>query len=130
MAKFDPPAFAKAKARFSFSKNHYCDRDPLHQQQFLAQLLQQPLLYIMSLKQNNNKTMNNHIRDMNTLIVSTRNSKLALIQANYIANLLSAPYPGLEFPLRSIIVRGYADKITSFLLITDKIGNPNAVKNL
>lgn len=65
-----------------------------------------------------------------TVNLGTRNSKLALIQANYVSERLAAAHHGIEFPINPVMVRGDADKKTPFLLMTENAGRPDAAKNL
>lgn len=68
--------------------------------------------------------------DATLVNLGTRNSKLALIQANYVSEKLAATHAGLQFPINTVMVRGDADKTTPFLLMTENAGRPDAAKNL
>jgi hydroxymethylbilane synthase len=60
------------------------------------------------------------------LRIGSRNSQLALIQANHAASLLSAAHRGLKTEIRTAMVRGDADKTTPFLLMAEKINQEGA----
>lgn len=66
----------------------------------------------------------------NIINIGTRNSRLALVQANFASDTLSSAHPDLTFPLNTVMVRGDADKVTPFLLMADQAGKPDAAKNL
>jgi hydroxymethylbilane synthase len=61
------------------------------------------------------------------LIIGTRNSKLALVQAERVSKALSSAYPRIKFPWQTISVSGDVDKTSPFL----KFGGPSdAAKNI
>lgn len=61
------------------------------------------------------------------LIIGTRNSKLALVQAERVSNALSSAHPQIKFPWQTISVSGDVDKTSPFL----KFGGPSdAAKNI
>ncbi|MCJ1229065.1 hypothetical protein MMC12_005729 [Toensbergia leucococca] len=69
----------------------------------------------------------------NAIRVGTRSSKLALIQANGIANSLTATHPHLSFPVSTTIVSGDADKASSFAKLSAHVAgtsSADAAKNL
>ncbi|KAJ5746650.1 porphobilinogen deaminase [Penicillium odoratum] len=61
------------------------------------------------------------------LVIGTRNSKLALVQAERVSKALSSAHPHISFPWKTISVRGDVDKTSPFL----KFGGPSdAAKNI
>ncbi|KAJ5683109.1 porphobilinogen deaminase [Penicillium macrosclerotiorum] len=61
------------------------------------------------------------------LVIGTRNSKLAVVQAERVSQALADAHPQIKFPWQPIVVRGDADKTTPFL----KFGGPSdAAKNI
>jgi len=69
-------------------------------------------------------------RNERTVHIGTRGSPLALVQAHHVSASLASAHSGLEFPVNTVMVRGDIDKVTPFLQMADKAGNPDAVKNL
>jgi hydroxymethylbilane synthase len=61
--------------------------------------------------------------------IGTRKSKLALIQANHISSLLSSTHPKLSFPIRTVMVRGDADKDSPFLQFQSQVATEEGGKN-
>lgn len=70
------------------------------------------------------------VQDEAIINIGTRNSRLALVQANHASDTLAAAHPHLTFPLNTVMVRGDADKATPFLLMAESAGKPDAAKNL
>lgn len=61
------------------------------------------------------------------LIIGTRNSRLALVQAERVSNALCSAHPQIKFPWQIISVSGDVDKTSPFL----KFGGPSdAAKNI
>ncbi|KAI9036252.1 porphobilinogen deaminase [Aspergillus affinis] len=61
------------------------------------------------------------------LVIGTRNSKLALVQAKRVSHDLAQRNPGFQFPWRTVSVSGDVDKTSPFL----KFGGPSdAAKNI
>ncbi|KAJ5934189.1 porphobilinogen deaminase [Penicillium verhagenii] len=61
------------------------------------------------------------------LTIGTRNSKLALVQAERVSKALSSAHPQIQFPWQTISVSGDVDKTSPFL----KFGGPSdAAKNI
>lgn len=61
------------------------------------------------------------------LLIGTRNSKLALIQASRVSNALTVANPGTKFPWRTVSVSGDVDKTSPFLKFS---GPSDAAKNI
>ncbi|PWY95173.1 porphobilinogen deaminase [Aspergillus sclerotioniger CBS 115572] len=62
-----------------------------------------------------------------SLRLGTRNSKLALVQAEHISKELTKAHPGIQFPWKTVVVRGDADKTSPFLKFA---GPSDAAKNI
>lgn len=62
--------------------------------------------------------------------IGSRKSALALVQADHVVRLLTETCPGVEFPVKTVMVRGDADKTTPFLLMGDKTHGSDAGKNI
>jgi hydroxymethylbilane synthase len=62
--------------------------------------------------------------------IGSRKSALALVQADHVVRLLTETCPGVEFPVKPVMVRGDADKTTPFLLMGDKTHGSDAGKNI
>lgn len=61
------------------------------------------------------------------LVIGTRNSRLALVQAEHVSQELARVNPGVQFPWRTVSVSGDVDKTSPFL----KFGGPSdAAKNI
>ena len=61
------------------------------------------------------------------LVIGTRNSKLALVQAERISSALTHVHPQIKFPWKTVSVSGDVDKSSRFL----KFGGPSdAAKNI
>lgn len=63
----------------------------------------------------------------NKLVIGTRNSKLALVQAECISKALSEVHPHIKFPWQEVSVRGDVDKTSPFLKFS---GPSDAAKNI
>ncbi|KAF7113955.1 hypothetical protein CNMCM5793_006138 [Aspergillus hiratsukae] len=61
------------------------------------------------------------------LLIGTRNSKLALIQAERVSNALANANPGTKFPWRTVSVSGDVDKTSPFLKFS---GPSDTAKNI
>ena len=61
------------------------------------------------------------------LRLGTRNSKLALVQAEHVSEELTHAHPGFQFPWQTVVVRGDADKTSPFLKFA---GPSDAAKNI
>ncbi|KAJ5278763.1 porphobilinogen deaminase [Penicillium angulare] len=65
--------------------------------------------------------------DKTQLTIGTRNSKLALVQAERVSDALNAAHPHIKFPWQTVSVSGDVDKTSPFL----KFGGPSdAAKNI
>ena len=62
--------------------------------------------------------------------IGSRKSALAQVQAEHVVSLLTATCPGVEFPVKTVMVQGDADKTTPFLLMGDKTRGSDAGKNI
>ena len=58
---------------------------------------------------------------MNAIKIASRGSKLALVQSNYIKNLLENLCPGIEISITEITTKGDTDK-SDFLYKTGSMG--------
>lgn len=61
------------------------------------------------------------------LRLGTRNSKLALVQAEHVSKELTRAHPGVQFPWQTVVVRGDVDKSSPFLKFA---GPSDAAKNI
>ncbi|RLM01572.1 hypothetical protein CFD26_108855 [Aspergillus turcosus] len=61
------------------------------------------------------------------LLIGTRNSKLALVQAERVSNALTGANPGTKFPWRTVSVSGDVDKTSPFLKFA---GPSDTAKNI
>ncbi|MCJ1244349.1 hypothetical protein MMC30_001547 [Trapelia coarctata] len=62
--------------------------------------------------------------------IGSRKSALALVQAELVVGLLTETCPGVEFPIKTVMVQGDADKTTPFLFMGDKTRGSDAGKNI
>ncbi|KAK5789142.1 hypothetical protein VI817_008266 [Penicillium citrinum] len=65
--------------------------------------------------------------DKSELVIGTRNSKLALVQAERVSKALSNIHPHIKFPWQDVSVRGDVDKTSPFLKFS---GPSDAAKNI
>ncbi|KAK5998046.1 Porphobilinogen deaminase [Cladobotryum mycophilum] len=61
------------------------------------------------------------------LNIGTRNSQLALVQAERVSHALTGVHPGVKFPWHTVVVRGDVDKTSPFLKFA---GPSDAAKNI
>lgn len=61
------------------------------------------------------------------LTIGTRNSKLALVQADRVSSALNTAHPQIEFPWKTVSVSGDVDKTSPFLKF---VGPSDAAKNI